>query len=85
MRRTSFRRKFTLWYIHRGYTFRYDFSNTKVYGEYPFYIPEEIPKSVFNCPWWVKPFLIFFSPSIYTSETVGKQIIEGFIKGIKEG
>lgn len=66
------RRAFTLWYIKRGYTFEYDFSD----------VPGSIPKTVWNCPWWVVPLLIFFSPSTYVMETIGKTIVNGLLSGL---
>lgn len=78
------RRKFTEWYIKRGYTFSYDFSETKTVGEYPFYFPFGVPKTCFVCPVWVKPFLFLFSPSIYTAGTLGKIFIEGFMEGLND-
>lgn len=41
--------KFTKWYIKKGYKFGYD-KNREAY---------------WICPWYVRPLLIFFSPSIY--------------------
>ena len=59
------RKRFTKWYFKRGYRFGYKV-NTDV--------------AVWDCPWWVKPLLIFFSPSVYFYELgdcVSKEINEG--------
>ena len=42
----NIKKRFTMWYIRRGYIFN--------------------PETGFECPFWVKPLLIFFSPSVYT-------------------
>lgn len=65
------RRQFTLWYIRKGYSFEY-ISN----GEYIF-------KAVWDCPWYVRPLLIFFSPSVYDVEANGRALVEGFEEGIR--
>lgn len=44
-------KRFTLWYIRKGYSFVYTY---------------------FDCPWWLRPLLIFFSPDIYFAE-VGRK------------
>lgn len=41
--------------------------------------------SNFDCPLWVKPLLIFFSPSIYCVETSGQLITETFQRYLEEG
>ena len=53
---------FTKWYIKRGYTFWHDFVR----------IDENITrmKARYNCPLWVKPLLIFFSPSVYNTDVI---------------
>ena len=80
------RKAFTLWYIKRGYTFGYDISTTFVYrDDDPVAIPERIPNAIWDCPWWVRPLLIFFSPSVYQTETVGKALAEGFAAGLAKG
>lgn len=59
------RRRFTLWYISRGYTF-------DMYTGW-------------DCPWWVEPLLLLFSPSVYMyeeSRKLSKAFLEGM--GIKE-
>lgn len=72
------KRRFTLWYIRRGYTFGYDYTPTA---------PDDdrviIPKAVWECPWWVKPLLIFFSPSVYANEVWMKHFGESLIKALK--
>ena len=72
-----------MWYIKRGYTFGYDFSDIPVYHCDAIKIPGGIPKAIYNCPWWVKPLLIFFSPSVYYMRTYGKLLAEGFAEGLK--
>ena len=67
----NIKKRFTIWYVQRGYTFdpRPDKGSTD---------------SVFVCPFWVKPLLIFFSPSVYTHIVYGnfiyKNLVEGMIK-----
>ena len=80
---TKLHKAFTKWYIKRGYTFGYDFTGVPVYTDGILTTPCGVPKSMFNCPWWVKPLLIFFSPSTYCSETWGKSFIEGFKQGLE--
>lgn len=46
------RRKFTTWYYKKGYRFGY-IDPSKSFDTY------------YKCPRWVKPLLIFFSPSVY--------------------
>lgn len=53
-------RRFTKWYVKRGYVFGY----TGIIE--PFYI----------CPWYVRPLLIFFSPSVYFKETYSGMVFE---------
>ena len=77
------RKKFTLWYIKKGYTFGYDFSETKyVYYDNKIVLLDQ-PKAVFKCPVWVKPFLIFFSPSIY-AEIQAEAIVQGITEAMKK-
>ena len=64
--------RFTKWYVNKGYLFGYDFTDN----------PTE---SSFVCPIWVRPFLIFFSPSVYLNETYGKIMRDGFRDGIELG
>lgn len=64
--------RFTKWYVNKGYLFEYDFTVN----------PTE---SRFVCPIWVRPFLIFFSPSVYLNETYGKIFLDGLREGIKAG
>lgn len=64
--------RFTKWYVNKGYLFEYDFTID----------PTE---SSFVCPIWVRPFLIFFSPSVYLNETYGKIMRDSFREGIKTG
>lgn len=68
---TGIKRSFTKWYVKKGYTFGYkEFSPDSAY---------------WICPLWVKPLLIFFSPSIYVAETTGKMIVEYLKKGLEDG
>ena len=64
--------RFTKWYVNKGYLFGYDFTDN----------PTE---SSFVCPIWVRPFLIFFSPSVYLNETYGTIVRDGMREGIKAG
>ena len=64
------KKRFTKWYVNKGYLFGYDFTVN----------PTE---SSFACPIWVRPFLIFFSPSVYLNETYGKIVRDGIREGIK--
>ena len=38
--------------------------------------------SVFECPFWVKPLLIFFSPSVYTYIVFGEVIYKNLVEGM---
>lgn len=38
--------------------------------------------SVFECPFWVKPLLIFFSPSVYTHIVYGNFIYKNLVGGM---
>lgn len=62
------RKRFTKWYFKRGYRFGYKV-NTGV--------------AVWDCPWWVKPLLIFFSPSVYFYE-LGDCVSKGINEGLKQ-
>lgn len=63
------RKKFTKWYVKKGYTFGYDdFSPSS---------------AVWNCPWYVKPLLFLFSPSIYDVECITNYIYKGFMDGLQ--
>ena len=66
------KKRFTKWYVNKGYLFEYDFTVN----------PTE---SSFVCPIWIRPFLIFFSPSVYLNETYEKIMRDGFREGIKAG
>lgn len=76
-------KRFTKWYVKRGYTFGYDFSGVPVVKYGPFRAPLGVPDSQFTCSWWVKPLLIFFSPSVYYVETTGRLLSEGLMEGMK--
>ena len=62
----NIKKRFTKWYVKKGYKFGYDSLNV----------------AVWNCPWWVKPLLIFFSPSVYFM-SFGNMFIDGFLDGLK--
>ena len=65
----NLRKKFTLWYIRKGYKFGYD--NDIV-----------CPKAIWTCPWYIKPLLFLFSPSVYVKmSNTGKSIVDGFLAG----
>ena len=62
------RRKFTKWYYRKGYKATYLYTTDNY---------------VFSCPWYVKPLLFLFSPSIYNRE-IGEELTRGFWKGIEK-
>lgn len=66
------KKRFTKWYVNKGYLFGYDFTVEPI-------------ESSFTCPIWVRPFMIFFSPSVYLNETYEKIMRDGFREGIKAG
>ena len=76
------RERFTKWYIKRGYKFGY--GACKVYTDGVLVTPMEMPKSYFICSWYVKPLLIFFSPSVYFREAIGRVFVENFKRGLEE-
>lgn len=76
------RERFTMWYVKKGYKFGY--RPCKVYADGILTTPLEIPETYFICPWYVKPLLIFFSPSVYMKDAMGKAIVEAFRKGLEE-
>ena len=65
----NIRKRFTIWYVQRGYTF--DPRPNKGCTD-----------SVFECPFWVKPLLIFFSPSVYTHIVYGNFIYKNLVGGL---
>ncbi len=81
------KKRFTKWYVKKGYTFGYDFSECEMVGGDDIFppMPKTAPAAVWNCPWWVKPFLFLFSPSVYAVEAWGKQFIDGFMAGLQMG
>lgn len=79
------RKKFTKWYVKKGYKFGYDFTDVPVYDNGFMKTPAGMPKAVWHCPWWVKPFLFLFSPSTYVMQTTAKQISDGFMAGFMNG
>lgn len=73
------KKRFTIWYIKKGYTF--DYVLHRIDFNEPFY---QKPIAIFDCPWYVKPLLCFFSPSVYFIEKHGKAIVRWFEKGIND-
>lgn len=39
---------------------------------------------IFCCPWWVKPFVFLFSPSVYYAAW-SEQFMKWFLESIKKG
>jgi hypothetical protein len=81
----NIKRRFTKWYVKKGYKFGYDFADVPVYNDGFMKTPAGIPKAVWTCPWCVKLFLFLFSPSVYATEDLGKQLVDGFIAGMQMG
>ena len=83
----KFKRRFTKWYVKRGYTFGYIFRRGQVIEDDDnlFRLPCGIPEVKFTCPFWVKPLLIFFSPSVYYMEAYGRVMAEAFAEGMRKG
>lgn len=81
--RQKFKRKFTKWYVKRGYGFGYNVDSVYIDSENMFSYPTRAYDAVFTCPWWVKPLLIFFSPSVYFMEAYGRIVAESFEQGMK--
>lgn len=46
----ALKRRFTKWYVAKGYGFRFD----------PFHM-----RPIYTFPLWVRPLRVFFSPSVY--------------------
>lgn len=65
----ALKRRFTKWYVAKGYGFRFGL----------FYM-----RSIYTCPLWVRPLLVFFSPSVYMRELVYKAAVKGLAAGIQE-
>ena len=65
----NIRKRFTIWYVQQGYTFdpRPDKGSTD---------------SVFECPFWVKPLLIFFFFIVFTHIVYGNFIYKNLVKGL---
>lgn len=78
------KKKFTKWYVKRGYRFGYDFTDCEIAGDDFFKMPIGIPNAYWICPNWIKPLLILFSPSVYTMLTFGEDFAKGFQEGIAE-
>ena len=83
----NIKKRFTKWYVKKGYTFGYDFSKCETIGGDDIFPPMPLtqPVVVWGCPWWVKPFLLLFSPSVYVAEDWEKQFVNGFIAGMQMG
>ena len=81
----NIKKRFTKWYVKKGYKFGYDFTDVPVYDDGFMKTPAGVPKAVWHCPWFVKPFLFLFSPSVYAIYDWGKQISDGFMAGLKVG
>ena len=65
----NIKERFTRWYIKKGYTFDYGFKET---GKYEFEMEMH-----FDCPRWVKPLCVFFSPSVYLHDVTMPRFREG--------
>lgn len=65
-------KRFTVWYVKRGYKFKVTVSKN---GE----VIEQ-----WNCPWWVRPLLIFFSPSTYLLEVWRNDVFQRRTEESKE-
>jgi hypothetical protein len=76
---------FTRWYVKRGYTFDYEFEAGAAHTDGTFSTPLRFPKAVWTCPWWVKPLLIFFSPSVYVLDKYTTEFIKYFNEGLLAG
>lgn len=66
------KKRFTKWFVRKGYRFSYD----------------EQGRTVFMCPIWVKPFLVLFSPSVYmhiVGIEAGRALQEGIKAGLAGG
>ena len=79
----NIKKRFTKWYVKNGYKFGYDFTDVPVYDDGFMKTPAGVPKAVWHCPWFVKPFLFLFSPSVYAIYDWEKQISDGFVAGLK--
>ena len=79
----NIKKRFTKWYVKNGYKFGYDFTDVPVYDDGFMKTPAGVPKAVWHCPWFVKPFLFLFSPSVYAIYAWEKQISDGFVAGMK--
>lgn len=69
--------RFTKWYIRKGYTFGYDFTDVPVMGDEYIKTPCRIPKAIWRCPFWVRPLLSLFSPPYLRGRSVGEGDCEG--------
>lgn len=79
------KKRFTKWYIRKGYRFYYRLDPAKfLYTNDVFKFIDSVSEAKFLCPWYIRPLLIFFSPSVYMYEEYGKQIAKSFMKGMEE-
>ena len=77
--------RFTKWYIRKGYRFYYKVNPIKsLYTDDDIKFFDSDLEAKFLCPWYIRPLLIFFSPSVYMYEEYGKQIAKSFMKGMEE-
>lgn len=63
--------RFTKWYVAKGYRYGFQFDLFHM-------------RSIYTCPLWVRPLLVFFSPSVYMRELVCKAIVKGLVADIQE-
>lgn len=77
--------RFTKWYIRKGYRFYYKVNPIKsLYTDDDIKFFDSDLEAKFLCPWYIRPLLIFFSPSVYMYHEYGKVIAENFMKGMEE-
>lgn len=82
MSKQGIRQRFTKWYVKHGYSYYNDF---EVIEDPSVRYPYKIGKPHYDCPWWVKPLLIFFSPSVYFAEIFEISVINRLLSfGKKE-
>lgn len=67
------KKRFTKWYIRKGYRFYY---KVRFNGD--------TPKAKWLCAWYIRPLLIFFSPSVYFYDVYSKVIAERILKELEE-
>ena len=75
------KRKFTNWYIKKGYLFGYDYSQCEDIDGIPF----GDLKTYVRCPIWVRWLAVYlFSPSMYMYEKVNL-LSQAFCEGFESG